>query len=126
LSEQRLQLGQKGERLAAQFLQEQGYMILQQNFRCQYGEIDIIASKENRLIFVEVKTRSTTRFGTPGEAVTSRKQQQVSRAALSYLSNNNSGNQDLRFDVIEVFLPERAKAQIEHIPDAFELAWGNG
>src|SRR6184192_267836 len=78
-------LGRTGERLAAEVLLKQGYRILEQNFRCSYGEIDLVAEDEHDLIFVEVKTRRGNAYGLPEEAVTARKRQKLVQVASYYL-----------------------------------------
>src|SRR2546427_11382490 len=78
-------LGRTAERLAAGELIRQGYHVLEQNFRCYYGEIDLVAEDEQDLIFVEVKTRRGSAFGLPEEAVTPRKQQKIAQVASYYL-----------------------------------------
>src|SRR5205807_6725350 len=77
-------LGRTGERLAAEELLRQGYRIVQQNFRCKHGEIDLIAEDEHDLIFVEVKTRRGNAYGLPEEAVTARKRQKIIQVASYY------------------------------------------
>ena len=78
-------LGRTGERLAAEKLQNQGYRILERNFRCSYGEIDLVAEDVNDLIFVEVKTRRGSAYGLPEEAVTLRKRRKLTQVASYYL-----------------------------------------
>lgn len=85
MTEQRLALGAYGEEVAAAYLCEQGYTLIERNFRCPLGEIDIIAKKRLDLVFVEVKTRRSTLFGLPQEAVGAHKQRQLMRAAQWYL-----------------------------------------
>lgn len=95
-------LGEKGEKEACRWLKKQGYRILERNYRCKVGEIDIIARDEDILSFVEVKTRSSTQFGSPFEAVDLRKQKQISRVALDYLASHRVDAVAIRFDVIAV------------------------
>ena len=116
-------LGQRGEEAAAHFLEARGYKILERNFRCRAGEVDIIAEDKGELVFVEVKARSSRQYGNPAEAVTPRKQAQVSKAALCYLGDKHP-NRAARFDVVAVqFYGDRVTA-VEIIRDAFELAYG--
>jgi len=113
--------GRRGEDLAAQYLTRQGYRILTQNFRVACGEVDIIAQDRDSLVFVEVKTRTGQGFGSPAEAVTYRKRQQISKTALVYLSQQGLLNQPARFDVVAILLRNNAEPHIELIRNAFDL-----
>jgi len=113
-------LGQRGEELACRFLKEKGYRILERNYRCRAGEIDIVASQGNDLVFVEVKARSSRAFGDPVEAVTPRKQRQISKAALCYLEKNGYRG-PARFDVVAILFNRLDAPEIELIRNAFEL-----
>jgi putative endonuclease len=117
-------LGQQGEEAAAHYLQAHGYKILERNFRCRAGEVDIIAEEKGDLVFVEVKARSSKLFGDPAEAVTSRKQGQISKAALCYLGDRHRGRA-ARFDVVTVQFSGDRVSGVEIIRDAFELAYGS-
>ncbi len=120
MSDARINLGKQGEDLAAQHLKKMGLTILARNYRQKTGEIDIIARDKNCLVFVEVKTRKSLRFGQPFEAVTQKKQAQLSKVALDYLSRNKLLDQSARFDVISILLPDNGKVAIEHLPNCFE------
>lgn len=96
--------GKHGEELAAVYLQAQGYQIVFRNFYSKYGELDIVAKKNNLLVFVEVKTRTQDRFGTPGEAVDARKQKHMEYAAKYFIQRFGFHHTDVRFDVIEINL----------------------
>ena len=85
MTQERLSLGKKGEELAIAQLRALKYKIIERNFKCALGEIDIIAREKDMLVFVEVKTRRTKDFGGPAAAVNRRKQRQLSRVALTYL-----------------------------------------
>ena len=99
----RSELGQRGEDIAAAYLARQGWTILGRNVRCgRTGEIDIVARRGGILAFVEVKTRSSGRFGTPGEAVTWRKQTRIRALARHYLMTERPRAAAIRFDVVEV------------------------
>jgi putative endonuclease len=113
-----LRLGARGEDAAANHLAERGYAVLARNYRKRFGEVDIVAQKDGVLVFVEVKTRSSARFGTPAEAVDARKRRRISAAALSYVSEHGLQDTPARFDVIEV-LSRGGKPSIVHIQDAF-------
>jgi putative endonuclease len=117
--------GNRGEEVAANFLTTHGYRILECNFRCKGGEVDIIARDpaDNSLIFIEVKTRRSLSYGVPQLAVTSFKQRQISKAALTWLSKNRMHDTNARFDVIAILLHTDATHSIEHIKNAFELAY---
>lgn len=121
-------LGQRGEDLAAAYLLDAGYRIVERNYRNHYGEIDIIAlslaQKTRTLIFIEVKTRKNTLFSHPSEAVTTKKQIQISMVALEYLAKNNLTETAARFDVVAIILPDVGPPQIELIQNAFDLNAG--
>ncbi|ACL06320.1 YraN family protein [Desulfatibacillum aliphaticivorans] len=114
--------GSRGEELAARFLKKQGYKILETNYRCALGEIDIIARHKKVLAFVEVKTRTSTAFGHPKSAVTPKKQRKISMVALEYLKKNRKLDQPARFDVVSI-LSDGEDPKIEIIQNAFELAY---
>ena len=107
-------LGRKGEDLAAAYLQRRGYRILARNIRTPYGEIDIIAHKSNRYIFVEVKTRTTAQFGFPEEAITPQKWQRMVESAEHWLGENVPESSDWQIDVIAILISTHAKPQIRH------------
>lgn len=111
--------GKIAEDLAAEYLQKNGYKVLTRNFRFQKAEIDIIAEKEDLIIVIEVKARSTDAFMLPQEAVTKAKIKSIVSAANYYLEEFNRNN-EVRFDIISVLPDEKKKLTIEHITDAFE------
>jgi len=113
--------GPYGEEIAASFLQAQGYAIIERNYRKRFGEIDIIAEDGEELVFIEVKTRKSNRFGSPLEAVDTRKQQKMSRVALAYLNSLEMADRAARFDVVAVLLRGNLPPEIELVKDAFEL-----
>lgn len=106
--------GKKGEIKAVLFLKKYGYKILETNFKNKIGEIDIIAEKDGVIVFIEVKNRSTYRFGRPIEAVDFRKQNKIKKVAEIYLMIKNKYYNDVRFDVVEV-----SNDNLEHIENAF-------
>lgn len=118
MTEARLSLGRWGEEQAARYLRRRGLKILERNLRTPVGEIDIIARQGRTIVFVEVKTRRSDRYGTPQEAVGPVKQRQVLRAAQWYLDGSKFQAAPLRFDVVAV-RPVGGEAAIEHIADAF-------
>lgn len=99
-------LGNLGEVFAREYLTQENYLILEQNYRCRYGEIDIVAIKEKRLYFVEVKTRRSMHFGTPAEAVTKEKQIHMRRAAAFFLRERGYKGYSCDFKIIEIFINE--------------------
>lgn len=117
-----LALGARGEALAAQYLQRAGYRILVRNYRCRYGEIDLVAEEGGNLVFIEVKTRSGAGFGHPLEAVDRRKRGQLTRAARRYLEENGAGERFCRFDVVAISLA--GEPRLELVRNAFELEEG--
>jgi len=122
MTQERLSLGKKGEDLAIAQLRALKYKILERNFKCALGEIDIIARERDTLVFVEVKTRRTRDFGGPAAAVNARKQRQLSRVALTYLNMKKLPQMPARFDVVAVELIPPAP-HIEVLRDAFELLY---
>lgn len=117
------QFGKQSERLAAEFLKRTGYRILETNYRSKLGEIDIIAREKGTLVFVEVKARNTSRFGSPKAAVTPAKQRKISMAALDYLKRSGQTEASARFDVVAIDTAS-GKIDIEVIKNAFALAYG--
>lgn len=114
-------LGSRGEDYACQYLLRQGYEIVYRNFRCRIGEIDIIASKNKILCFIEVKTRASTRYGRPAEAVTKAKQQKIYRCAEYYLQAQGIFQvmSVLSFDVIEIITERGRVKEFRHYPNCF-------
>lgn len=118
--DKRIQLGRLGEQAALSYLVTQGYRILEQNWRCRAGELDLIAEIGTTLVFIEVRTRSSYSFGTPFESVDYRKQQKVRKLAQIYLNYGSTlADQDLRFDVISVQLDASGRPAIDHLSGAF-------
>ncbi len=112
--------GKKGERLAADFLTGNGYQILETNFRCPLGEIDIIARDHQEIVFVEVKTRKSHALGYPEQAVGIQKQKKLSQLALWYLQAKKMSDKKARFDVVAVTLAVQAN-EINLIKNAFDF-----
>ena len=115
-------LGKKGEEKALRFLKKKGYRIIEKNYVCKLGEMDIIAKEKDTLAFIEVKTRTTTEFGPPQLAVNSSKQRQLSKVALHFLKEKQLEDAKARFDVVAILLGPK-KEEIELIRDAFDLRW---
>ena len=114
-------MGDRGENLAARHLRNLGYRIIVRNFRCEIGEIDIIARDGRTLVFVEVKTRSYDE-PSPEDQVHADKQQQLTRVAKSYLARYGAPQPPARFDVVAIVWPQGRAPIIRHIPHAFEAA----
>lgn len=108
-------LGNIGEAHAEAYLKEHGYKILERNYKNKIGEIDLIAEKDKEIIFVEVKARSTEKFGTPKEAVNFHKQFKIRKVAESYLLSAKKYYSKVSFDVIE-YMPD---AEIVHLKNCF-------
>ena len=96
------EIGRWGEELAARFLEEKGYRIIQRNFRYDRGEIDIVALDGLEIVFVEVKARESDAFGPPEESVTPHKEEQLKKVAEGYLFERGIENQPCRFDVVAI------------------------
>ncbi len=117
-------MGGEGEDLAASFLKLAGFKILERNFRCKGGEIDLVATKKGEIHFVEVKTRNNFAYGDPLESITNTKQRRISQAAQIYLLKHpEADKQQKSFSVITINL-ESSSPQIEFLPNAFECANG--
>ena len=114
--------GEKSENLAVWYLKKNGYKILEQNYRNRMGEIDIIAKEKKTLVFVEVKSRRSIRYGSPKWAVTPKIQRKISMVALYYLKTTQQTDAKARFDVVAI-TSNRDEPQIEIVKNAFELAY---
>jgi putative endonuclease len=114
-------LGKEGERIAEQYLKKKGYKLIERNYRCHGGELDLIVLDRRVVVFVEVKTRTGQGFGSPFEAVEYHKQKRMIRAAQFFLNEKNLHQRDARFDVVGVSWPGREPV-VEHIENAFELS----
>ena len=115
----RKEVGAIGEKLAADLLKKRGYKIIQRNFRCREGEIDIIAQKDECIVFVEVRTKKNTAFGTPEESVTLSKREKLISLANAYIQAYNKPPQSWRIDVVAVELtPDNRVSRLEHIENA--------
>ena len=112
-----IEIGKKGELLAKDYLVLNNYNILDTNYRNKIGEIDIIAMHNGILVFIEVKTRTSIKFGYPYEAVNRKKQEKIIRSSMLYLQENRFRDIQLRYDIMEVYLT--ANVRINHIDNAF-------
>jgi len=118
--EGRKALGNAAEQAAVELLERSGYRVLARNFRCAWGEVDVVAEREDLLCFVEVRMRSTAAWGDPAHTVSWAKQRKVAKAALHYLFEHGGLQERMvRFDVVSV-VGRGEKALVEHIPDAFD------
>ena len=119
-----LKLGERGEALAWNFLKKQGYTILEKNYRTRFGEIDVIASQQGAIVFLEVKTRRNHHFGLPEEAVDWRKRQKMIRVAEAYLQTKRMENREARFDILSVTWDGTQEPHFQLLENAFALEEG--
>jgi putative endonuclease len=112
-------VGAYGERVAVSLLTGQGMVLLDRNWRCAAGELDIVLRDGAVVVFCEVKTRRTRRFGTPVEAVDPAKVRRLRRAAAQWLAASDEHPIDIRFDVVSVLPQRRGAARVDHLKDAF-------
>ena len=117
----RRQTGILGERLACDFLGKNGYRIVERNYRCPDGEIDIIAQQQETLVFVEVRTKKSSRFGTPEESITPAKMEKLRTVAAHYGQHREKLPANWRIDVVAIQMDDRGKvSRIELIENAVE------
>jgi putative endonuclease len=122
MTQKRKKLGERGEEIAVSFLKKNRYRILCRNYRCRFGEIDIIARHKKTLSFIEVKTRSSKSYGVPQESIHPQKQRKISMVALEFIQRYKLEDREARFDVVTVqFLLDRY--EVDLIENAFELAF---
>jgi putative endonuclease len=107
----RKELGNTGEKLARDFLKKKGYKIREANYRCREGEIDIVARKKDCLVFVEVRTKTGTAFGSPEESITFAKKERLIASSLTYLSEHEDLPESWRIDFVAVELDKNGKAK---------------
>lgn len=116
-------LGRWGESLAASYLRKKKYTLLAANYRCRFGEIDLIAENRKYLVFVEVKLRKSADFAQAMEFVDCRKQERIRQTASMFLASHEALTKQPRFDVIEIYAPDGLKTanpEIKHLEDAFQ------
>ena len=118
-----LRTGLLGEELAAVYLKHAGYQIVEKNYRCPLGEVDIVARDGESLVFVEVKSRRSDKFGVPQLAVGAKKQEKLSKIALYYLKEKRLHGRQARFDVVAVRILSEGN-RVELIKNAFDLCYG--
>ncbi len=113
------ELGKRGENAASKFLYKRGYEIVERNWKCKFGEADIIARDGNTIVFVEVKTRSGLEHGFPSEAIDEKKRNRYERIAMTYLANYADIDVSVRFDVVAIVAIAPDRALIRHHINAF-------
>lgn len=111
----RKKLGNRGEKIAAKFLRKQGYRIIEKNYHSRLGEIDIVAKENESIVFVEVKTRCSTDFGLPEEALSYDKRRRLSKLALGYLAHRRIKDTNCRFDVVSILMDNNRANKVKHI-----------
>lgn len=122
MTDRRRRLGELGERLARRHLEASGYKVLETNHRTKSGEIDLIAKKDGTLVFVEVRTRTGTRMGSPEESLTPDKRQRLAATAEEYLQATNARDVEWRVDLVAVeFSPGGTLQRLEVLENAVEL-----
>jgi putative endonuclease len=119
MTNERRAVGAYGERLAERHLLDRGLVVLERNWRCGDGEIDLILRDGPAIVFCEVKTRRTDTYGTPAEALTPTKIKRLRRLAARWLTERSARNQEVRFDVVAVLAQPKGPASVEHLRAAF-------
>ncbi len=110
----RHETGKLGEKLTVKYLKSKGYKVIEKNFECRQGEIDIIAQDKKELVFIEVKTRTNIKYGSPAEAVNNLKQKHLIKAVKYYLYSRHLENEFIRIDVVEIYIYEH-KYRVNHV-----------
>jgi putative endonuclease len=116
-----LSLGERGEMVAWNFLARAGYKILEKNYRCKIGEMDVVAEKNGRISFIEIKTRSDLFFGLPEESVHPAKQRKLVQLAKWYLKDKRIENVPVSFEVLAIVWKGKEEPQIRLIENAFDV-----
>lgn len=112
-------IGSKGEELALSFLLGLGYHLLERNYRCRFGEVDLIMQDGDEIVFIEVKTRRSIDFGVPQEAVGAGKQGKIRKLAAQYMMYKRKEEYQPRFDVIAIRIDREGNHTIDHFKNAF-------
>ncbi len=117
----KIELGRRGEAIALEYLKKLGYKLIAKNYNCpRYGEIDLIMQDRNYLVFIEVRTKSNTLYGTPLETINYEKRRQIEKMARQYLSREKVNPDTFcRFDLVGIVLEKNQNPEIEYIKDAF-------
>ncbi|WP_181782859.1 YraN family protein [Pseudonocardia pini] len=117
------ELGRRGEDIAVRYLQDKGLVVLDRNWRCRDGEIDVVATERtresSRLVVCEIKTRSGTRYGEPTEAVTGLKAHRIRQVTRAWLAAHRVGWCEIRFDVVAVLMRPGREVTLQHVEGAF-------
>lgn len=121
----RKSFGNWGEEQAKIYLEDHGFRILDQNYRCRIGEVDLIALDGEYLVFIEVKTRSSTAYGFPMEAIGTKKQNKYFNMASVYTKHKGIHEASIRFDIVEVMTRKDKALEINHVANAFQPNRGN-
>jgi putative endonuclease len=114
-------LGDRGERIAAGFLADRGWVILHRNFRIGHREIDLVARRDEVVAFVEVKTRGGLGYGHPLEAITRKKRREIQQVAAAWIEAHGTPRDVYRFDAVAILLPAGGEPVIEHVEDAWRI-----
>ena len=114
-----LKLGERGERQASRYLKKRGYKIVEKDFKCKFGQIDLIAKDHEALCFIEVKCRSTESFGQPQDAITYTKQNRIKKISEYYMLKKKLANVQVRYDVVAIYEPKSGTREINLIKNAF-------
>ena len=112
-------IGSFGEMLVITYLENMNYEILDKNYNTNFGEIDIIAKDKKEYVFIEVKTRTSSKYGMPSEAVDFNKEKHIKKSSQVYVYLNNLENKYIRYDVIEVYFINKNKYYINHLKNNF-------
>ena len=112
-------LGRSGEDAACDLYRRLGFEVVERNYRAGRGEIDLVLRRDETIVFCEVKTRRSDRWGLPSEAVDYAKQAQLRRLAAAWLADRRPGYVEVRFDIVSVIVRESGQDEVTHIPDAF-------
>lgn len=121
MSLRNIQLGKRGEDLACKFLRKKKYRILHRNYKTKMGQIDIIGFDKDSVCFIEVKTRSSDKFGPPELSITASKERKLSQLALSFIKRYKLTDYPARFDVLSIIIDFKGQKSFKLIKDAFEL-----
>ncbi|MCL2011480.1 MAG: YraN family protein [Cystobacterineae bacterium] len=114
--------GREAEETARRFLEARGYVVLEQNFCCRAGELDLVVQKDNLICFVEVRMRSRSKVCFPLQTITLKKQRRIVLAAMKFLQRHSCAGRALRFDVVSI-LGQGRSAHIEYLPGAFDAGF---
>ena len=114
-------LGDRGERLAAGYLADRGWVIVHRNYRIGHREIDLVARRDEVVAFVEVKTRGGLGYGHPLEAITRKKRREIQQVAAAWIEAHGTPTDVYRFDAVAILLPVGGPPVIEHVEDAWRL-----